>query len=200
MEITYRALRDAEGEDLVDFLVGEVWPFHGVAVVRPEQVRRWIADGVFGGERNRTFWVLGGGGGDAGGGGDGQDGVGSGGGAVGLVRLMDLGDGTPMLDLRVRSAWRGRGIGRQALEWATRYLFEEFPEVRRIEGTTRQDNVAMRRTFLRCGYVKEAHYRDGWPGEGGAVHDAVGYAVLRRDWEAGSVSLPEWDDGHLLDG
>ena len=36
-------------------------------------------------------------------------------------------------------------------------VFTEFPDIDRIEGTTRQDNRAMRRTFIRCGYVKEAH-------------------------------------------
>lgn len=52
----------------------------------------------------------------------------------------------------------------------------------------------MRRVLRRCGYVKEAHYRDGWPGAEGEVHDAVGYAVLRTDWSTGAVTLPEWDD------
>ncbi|WP_258024275.1 hypothetical protein [Streptomyces bambusae] len=52
----------------------------------------------------------------------------------------------------------------------------------------------MRRTFRRCGYVKEAHYRDAWPGADGTVHDAVGYAVLRRDWLSGTVTTPKWDD------
>ncbi|KJY36520.1 GNAT family N-acetyltransferase [Streptomyces katrae] len=176
MEITYRRFERTEGELLVDFLSGETWPFHASPAVEPDQVRGWLADGVYEGEESRTFWVL-------------ADGS-----TVGLVRLMDLGDDTPLLDLRIRSGWRGRGIGRRSLEWATRYLFEEFPRVRRIEGTTRRDNAAMRRTFLRCGYVKEAHYRDGWPGAGGAVHDAVGYAVLRRDWEAGTVTAVAWDD------
>jgi len=39
------------------------------------------------------------------------------------------------------------------------------------------DGHAMRATLLRCGYAKEAHYRDGWPGADGTVHDAVGYAT-----------------------
>ncbi|RSS54605.1 GNAT family N-acetyltransferase [Streptomyces sp. WAC06614] len=181
-QIRCRRFVRAEGEALVDFLSGDTWPFHGSRTVDPEQVRRGLADGVYEGEESRTFWVL-----------VGDD-------VVGLVRLMDLGDPTPVLDLRIRTPWRGRGIGRQALEWATRYLFEEFPRVRRIEGTTRQDNVAMRRTFLRCGYVKEAHYRQGWPGADGTVHDAVGYAVLRGDREAGTVTAVPWDDEELVRG
>ncbi|MGW7457202.1 GNAT family N-acetyltransferase [Streptomyces sp. NPDC054797] len=176
MEITYRRFVPSEADDLVDFLTGDSWPFHGAAVVEPDQARRWVADGRYCGEGNRAFWITGG-----------DD-------ALGLIRLMDLGDDTPVFDLRIGSPYRGLGVGSRALNWLTGYLFTEFPLIRRIEGTTRQDNVAMRRTFRRCGYVKEAHYRDGWPAVGGAVHDAVGYAILRRDWLTGTATAPDWND------
>ncbi|MFE7187443.1 GNAT family N-acetyltransferase [Streptomyces erythrochromogenes] len=180
MELTYRRFdpSDAsEAEALVAFLAADTWPFHGVAVVGADQARRWVADGRFDADDTRTFWIS-----------DGDD-------PLGLVRLMDLGDRTPVFDLRIRTRYRGRGVGGHALAWLTAYLFAEFPEIRRIEGTTRQDNAAMRRTFRRCGYVKEAHYRDGWPAaDGSAVHDAVGYAILRRDWLAGTTTAPAWDD------
>ena len=81
---------------------------------------------------------------------------------AGLVRLQDLTEDTPMFDLRVRASWRGRGLGKAAVNRLTDYLFTEFPEVMRIEGTTRQDNRAMRAIFLKCGYAKESHY--GTPG------------------------------------
>ncbi|MFK0238522.1 GNAT family N-acetyltransferase [Streptomyces vinaceus] len=102
---------------------------------------------------------------------------------------MDLCDDTPMFDLRIRSEHRGRGRGGQALDWLTRYVFTEFPEVQRIEGTARQDNVAMRRAFRRCGYAKEAHSRDTWPTADGKVRDAVGYAILRRGWLSDSTTV-----------
>ena len=116
---------------------------------------------------------------------------------VGLIRLLDLGDDTPLFDLRIRAASRGKGLGTSALRWLTGYLFNEFPSIRRIEGTTRQDNLAMRRTFRKCGYVKEAHYRQAWPSRDGTVYDAVGYAILRSDWQAGTVTPPDWADGAL---
>ena len=100
-----------------------------------------------------------------------------------------------MFDLRIRARYRRRGLGVQAVRWLTGYLFAEFPDIRRIEANTRKDNIAMRRTLLSCGYVKEAHYRDAWPSfENATVYDGVGYAMLRRDWDSGTTTLPEWDD------
>ncbi|MFE7352249.1 GNAT family N-acetyltransferase [Streptomyces sp. NPDC057543] len=176
MNIDFRRLSDSDADALVRFLTGERWPFHVIGEVDDATARQWVAEGRFASEENRSFWIV-------------ADGT-----PVGLVRLMDLADDTPMFDLRIEAAHRGSGIGAQAVTWLTRYLFTEFPEVRRVEGTTRQDNVPMRRVFLRCGYVKEAHYRDAWPAYDGTVHDTVGYAILRRDWTAGTVTLPPWDD------
>jgi hypothetical protein len=75
--------------------------------------------------------------------------------------------------------------------------------VERLEGTTRQDNVAMRRTFRAVGFVKEAHYRRGWPAprRDGRLLDAVGYALLRTDWRDGTTTPVEWHDApDALDG
>lgn len=92
--------------------------------------------------------------------------------AIGLIALHDVGDGTP--------------------------LFAEFPELRRIEATTRSDNVAMRRVLARCGYVKEAHYRQDWPepGDGDVERrlDSIGYAILRSDWTSGTRTEVQWED------
>lgn len=173
MEITCRPFVPSGGDALIDFLTSDTWPFHSSVVLDQARIGQWMSDGVYDSAENRTFWI-----------GAGDD-------TVGLIRLMDLGDETPLFDLRIRSRWRGQGFGVQALAWSTRYLFDEFPLIRRIEGTTRQDNVAMRRTFQRCGYAKEAHYRDAWAGPEGSVHDAVGYAILRRDWQAGTVTAPQ---------
>jgi GNAT superfamily N-acetyltransferase len=109
------------------------------------------------------------------------------------------GDDNTVFDLRLRAQFRGQGIGGQALRWLTAYLFTELPAIRRVEGHTRQDNRVMRRAFERAGYVKEAHHRDAWPVDGGAVHDAVGYAILRRDWLAGTTTAPDWHDEQVAE-
>ncbi|MFF5333609.1 GNAT family N-acetyltransferase [Streptomyces sp. NPDC013181] len=174
-ELVYERCEPGRADELVAFLSGNTWPFHGRDVVEPGLARQWVDEGRFWGDDNRAFWIM------------------RSGERAGLVRLMDLTDNAPLFDLRIRAECRGRGLGAQALTWLTRYVFGEFPEVRRIEGNTRQDNAAMRRTFRRCGYVKEAHYRDAWPAADGTVHDAVGYAILRRDWASGTTTIPDWD-------
>jgi RimJ/RimL family protein N-acetyltransferase len=162
---------------LAEFLCGQDWPYHAGGTPDAAWVREQAAAGYYENDETRTFWVVSG------------DGT-----KAGLIRLLDLADDTPMFDLRIGAAYRGAGLGAAALRWLTGYLFTGFPAIRRIEGSTRQDNHAMRRTFRRCGYVKEAHYRQAWPSPPGRVYDAIGYAILRTDWQAGTITLPDWND------
>lgn len=69
-----------------------------------------------------------------------------------------------------------------------------MPKVNRFEGQTREDNIAMRKTFVRCGWLKEAHYREGWPVDEGSPLASIAYGILRRDWETGQTTLFDWDD------
>jgi RimJ/RimL family protein N-acetyltransferase len=196
-DVHYRRFVPAEAGTLAEFLSTESWPYHGGGTPAASQVREQAAAGHFDNDQTRTFWIVA----DASccyqPVGDGGAGAGAGNGAgalIGLIRLMDLGDSTPLFDLRIRAACRGKGLGTAAVRWLTAYLFTEFPGLRRIEGHTRQDNEAMRRAFRACGYVKEAHHRQAWPSPGGTIYDAIGYAIVRTDWQAGTVTPPVWDD------
>ncbi|WP_120006512.1 GNAT family N-acetyltransferase [Nesterenkonia muleiensis] len=113
---------------------------------------------------------------------------------LGIVILEDLTDGAPLFDLRLAERHRGRGWGVPILKELTRLVFETYPEVDRFEGQTREDNIAMRKVFLRCGFLKEAHYRRGWPVEGNEPVASVAYAILRQDWATGSTTTFEWED------
>lgn len=157
------AWRPADAAALADLLTGEDWPFHAGGRPDRETVLARVAAGHWDGAGVQTFWVV-------------EDGA-----RVGVVRLFDLDDDTPLFDLRLRAAARGRGLGTAAVRWLTGHLFAELP-TNRIEATTRSDNVAMRRVLERCGYVQEARYREAWPVPGGPPLDALGYAVLRREW------------------
>lgn len=176
MPMEYPRFTATETERMVDFLIEESWPYHGPLENSPATWRRLVAEGYFDDEATQTFWII------------------ADGNPVGMLRVWDLTDDTPMFDIRIRTAHRGHGIGTQALGWLTGHLFTEFPNVARIEGTTRQDNLGMRKVFHRCGYVKESHYREAWAGRNGTKYDAIGYAVLRRDWAADTVTPVNWDD------
>ncbi len=116
---------------------------------------------------------------------------------IGLIRLFDLqdiGSGSPLFDLRILERYRGQGVGNKAVAWLTRFAFETWPELNRIEGTTRVDNMAMRAIFQKCGYVKEGHYRKTWPAIDGQKVDTVQYSILREDWISGTPTLVTWND------
>jgi RimJ/RimL family protein N-acetyltransferase len=162
---------------LVAFLVGNEWPYHRVRREHPGSVESRIADGFYDGPATRTFLV------------EASRNV------VGMMRLFDLDDPTPMFDLRIAAARRGDGLGRACLRWLTEHVFAGYPHATRVQGTTRQDNVAMRRVFAACGYVQEAHYRRAWPTDHGEIYDAVGYAILREDWASGTTTvIPRGND------
>ncbi|MGN6606267.1 MAG: GNAT family N-acetyltransferase [Jatrophihabitans sp.] len=153
----------AANEDaLIAFLTGEPWPFHGVAEPSADDLRAAFAAGRWGGEDVRTFWIV------------------DGGARAGVLRLFDLGDPTPLFDLRLRAAARGRGLGTAAVRFATGWVFTHT-SAHRLEATTRHDNRAMRAVLERCGFTHEATYRQGWPTPDGWV-DGVGYAILRDEW------------------
>ena len=174
--IEYRRFVPAEADLLVEFLTAEDWPYFSGGTPDAAQVRAAVAAGRYDSDQTRSFWIV------------------TPAGEAGLIRLFDLADDTPLFELRIRAAYRGAGLGTRAVHWLIGYLFTEFPGIRRIEGTTRADNHAMRRTFRRCGYVKETHWRQAWPGRDGTIYDAVGYATLRTDWETGTITSPDWDD------
>lgn len=177
MQVTFQQFALDEADALVELITSDTWDYFVYTNPTPEIVREWIAKGWYSGEDNQIWWI-----------------VGTGGERIGLIRIHDLIDGTPQLDFRIRSAYRGQGVGTQALRWATEYLFTTLPEVLRIEGQTRQDNLAMRKTFRRCGYIKEAHFRRAWFTFDGAYFDTIGYAILREDWQSGTTTSVAWND------
>ncbi|GAB2683148.1 GNAT family N-acetyltransferase [Thalassiella azotivora] len=171
---------DPDGADrpaLVDFMTRNEFPFHVRTRPTAQDVERAIHDGAYRSEDNEAYWVehpdLG---------------------RIGVLRLEDLTDRAPLFDLRLDGPVRGRGLGLDALRVATALVFETMADVNRFEGQTREDNIAMRKTFVRCGWLKEAHYREGWPVEGGEPVASVAYGILRRDWESGVTTPLVWED------
>lgn len=148
MAIVFTRL-DPSGEDhdaLVEFMTRNEFPFHGRPRLTVADVETLISENAYRDEDNDSFWV------------DHSEH-----GRIGFFRLEDLSDDAPLFDLRLNTPLRGRGLGVQILRTATNHVFSTMQHVNRFEGQTREDNIAMRKTFLRCGWLKEAHYREGWP-------------------------------------
>jgi len=143
---------EIETAALAELLSGDEWPFHGDRRPSRETVEGWLAAGRFTGSGVRSFWIL-----VAEADATSQARLRLAEVAVGIVTLRDLADPTPVFDLRLRSAYRGRGFGSAAVRWLTDYIFTEFPEIRRIEGHTRRDNLAMQRVLERVRLVWLRH-------------------------------------------
>jgi RimJ/RimL family protein N-acetyltransferase len=160
-------------------LTSEKWPLRAKTTFTPEEVIESIANGEYGKGNDLSFFIET----------DDRD--------VGLVRLEDVaGEGVdPALDIRILERWRGRGLGVAAVRYITDEFFKRHPDRWRIEGQTRRDNIAMRRTFVRAGWVKEAVYRQAWPpNENGDRLDGLGYAILRADREKSTTTPSDFSD------
>ncbi|HWL45799.1 MAG TPA: GNAT family protein [Ilumatobacter sp.] len=171
---------DADPDALVEFLVANEFPFHTAQRLTEAEARERVLDGRYWSDESIGFWV----------GADGE--------RVGIAVIEDVDDiddgGNPVFDLRLAEAHRRRGLGAPVLRALTDFVFTRWPVVTRFEGHTREDNLAMRATFRRAGWVKEAFYRDAWPVEGEPPVASVAYGMLRRDWEAGTSTPVVWDD------
>jgi RimJ/RimL family protein N-acetyltransferase len=154
---------ERDGEDVAVFLSSHTWPFHSGSALTLERARE-----IRLGPRSdvRAFWIK-----------EGND-------VVGIVRAFDLedaDDGSVAFDLRISAARRGHGVGRQSVGLLVALLFTEYPELHRIEATTRFDNRPMRRVLEVNKFLLEGCLRETWPTESGVRYDTALYGLLRRD-------------------
>ncbi|TFE02431.1 GNAT family N-acetyltransferase [Jeotgalibacillus salarius] len=138
------------------------WPFHVEAIASEERLTKAVNDGWYSDGRE-TFWVM------------------SEGKKCGLLIIHDIEDTIPLFDLRLSESSRGLGLGSEVLEWLKDYVFNRGDPKIRIEAYTRVDNLAMRKTFIKCGFVKEGYLRDSWEGDHGEVYDALCYSAILSD-------------------
>jgi RimJ/RimL family protein N-acetyltransferase len=105
----------------------------------------------------------------------------------GYIRFFDIENNdssAPLFDIKVVADARGQGIGTDLVQYAVAYIFKHFQQIRRIEATTREDNLAMQKVLSACGFVHEATYRKAWKVNGSIFIDSLGYALLREEFEA----------------
>jgi RimJ/RimL family protein N-acetyltransferase len=80
----------------------------------------------------------------------------------------------------IASAYRGHGLATRAVIAATRWAFEERPELSRISLYTLPGNVASQRVAERAGFQREGTLRK-WANVRGRNFDWVMFSLLRED-------------------
>lgn len=175
MALKFEAFKN-EVEELVAFMTATTWTYHATPHSKEERIRAAVVNNYYTAEGCETFWII-------------QDEK-----KIGMIRIYDLDDGTPLFDMRFSSGYSGKGLGTLALAWMVEHIFNTYKDLHRIEGNTRIDNYAMRSVFKKCGFVKEAHYREAWVCQNGDVYDSIGYGILRSDWENNTITQVNWND------
>ena len=178
MDLEWAPFKPSDANIMHQFLNSENWPYHSNSNLSPDKIKERIDNGFYWSDDTKTFWIIS----------ESQH--------IGFCRLFDLGnptsDETPLFDLRIAESFRNKGIGTLAVKWLTRYIFTEYLSKFRIEAITRYDNLPMIKTLIKCGYVKEAHYRKSWKVDGADRVDCVGFALLKEDWKSGKSTAVQW--------
>lgn len=167
---TYIELTKETEQELVQLLTKETWPYHGTENPTEESILTSIQQGNYANDGTKTFLIQD------------ENQI-----TIGMFRLFDLEDPTCLFDIRLKQQVRGQNRGTNAVKWLTEYAFTNYPHLIRIEGHTRHDNLAMRKTFHNCGYVKEAYHRSAWP-QNNELFDSVGYGITLTDWKQSTIT------------
>ena len=87
-------------------------------------------------------------------------------------------DGALELGLEIATELRGKGLGSQALQAAAQYAFNNGAH--RIEGSTEENNLGMRKAFEKAGWKFEGIQRALFV-EDGVPADYYSYAITKFD-------------------
>ncbi len=87
-------------------------------------------------------------------------------------------DGALEMGIELAEEVRGKGIGTQALIAGAHYAFENGAH--RVEGSTDENNIAMRKAFEKAGWKFEGVLRALFI-EDGVPHDYYSYAITKFD-------------------
>ncbi|WP_130650454.1 GNAT family N-acetyltransferase [Egicoccus halophilus] len=118
---------------------------------------------------------------------------------AGFTLVTGLSGEDARMSIRIAPRLRGRGVGREVLRQLADHHFQANPHLLRLTGRAHEHNVPMQRAFNAAGFRMEARYRESYRATpDGPAASEWGYALTRRDWEAGRHRLG--DLGYDLHG
>jgi RimJ/RimL family protein N-acetyltransferase len=164
--IVYKKFRKTHSKQLIDFLRSQKWKHHIIKKEDKKSIKKRIDNGYYSNSGVETYWII------------------LKNKKIGFIKIFDLenkDDSSPLFDIRIDSSERGKGIGLEATKFAIKYIFKEYNKIRRIEATTREDNIPMQKVLKKCGFKREAIYRKAWKISEKKFVDSYGYAILRKD-------------------
>lgn len=168
MSLNFKKFTKKEKKILIDFLISEEWTFHKDNKLNKKILEKNIQEGFYTKKDQITFLME------------------KNGKIIGILRVFDLKneeDEIPMFDLRIKSSERGKGFGKESIKFMIKYIFINYNKIRKIEGTTRNDNLSMRKLFEKSGFKKVAQFRKDWKDKKGKWHDTIGYDFLKKDFK-----------------
>lgn len=125
---------EGELDDLVTFMINNPWSYHSDPKPSDEQIKKRYHEGWYQEDRE-TYWVE------------------TNNEKIGIIIIHDISDIIPSFDIRLANHVRGKGIGTEAVKWLTDYIFGLSNRKIRIEAYTRSDNLSMRKTLSKAGFV-----------------------------------------------
>ncbi|GGP09000.1 GNAT family N-acetyltransferase [Oceanobacillus neutriphilus] len=164
-----------EKDELLALMTSNDWEFHSNPSPTSEQIIKGYHAGWYH-EGRETFWIE-----------EADE-------KIGLIIIHDISDTIPSFDIRLDSEARGKGYGIKAVNWVIDYIFGLSEKKIRLEAYTRSDNLAMRKTLNKCGFVKEGYLRHAWENDDGSISDSVCYAMIRKDWKTKSSTPIKLDE------
>lgn len=173
-ELNFKKLEN-ELDELVSFMTNQYWKFHSNPNLSQRQIINAYNDGWYQEDRE-TYWIE------------------NKNKKIGLIIIHDISDTIPLFDIRLDNNVRGKGCGTKVVRWITDYIFGLPDNKIRIEAYTRSDNIAMRKTLNKCGFVKEGYLRCAWENDDGSVSDSICYAIIRDDWESKALTPIKLND------
>lgn len=110
---------------------------------------------------------------------------------LGVIRFFEIEDNDtsdPDFTIYVDEQARQKGVGKKLLKEGVQFIFDAYRNIRRVEATTRCDNIPMQRLFEAVGFAKESHYRKVWKvSNTGEFMDSFGYAILRDEFLSNEI-------------